>query len=164
VPELKELDAKYIYEPWKAPIADQKKPGVRIRGDGKEEVEGMYPKPMFDFNERSICLDRMKKAYQVGLYGDDEKAIDGTWRKLFDDITEGPTEGKSFEDATGTGAGSDGKVQDGGDEGSDGAVEEDKSGAKEEGREDKGGDNSRKGAKQKRSRGTPRWTREKSKV
>jgi cryptochrome len=145
VPELKGLDAKFIYEPWKAAIADQKKAGVKIHGDGKEEKEGVYPKPMFDFNERrDICMDGMKKAYQIGLYGDDPKVIDGTWRKLFDEASEGLTEGKTLEDAMGNRVGSDEKVQY--DEGkrSDGAVEEDEGGAKEEGGENRGGERSQK--------------------
>lgn len=156
VPELKKMDKKYIYEPWIAPIADQKKAGVRIQGDGKEDQEGIYPKPMFDFNERrTICLDGMKKAYQVGLYGNDPKVIDGTWRKLFDDTPEGPTEGKSFVGAMGLEAGDGEKMQDGLDGGyeNDGGVEEDESGA-EEGGENKGGEKSRKGAKRKRGQGT----------
>jgi cryptochrome len=104
VPELKALGDKWIYEPWKAPIAEQKKAGVRVTGDGSksEDEDGMtlYPKPMFDFNQRrQICLDNMKKAYHVGLYGDHPDAIDGSWRKRFDNAAEGPTEGSSFEDA-----------------------------------------------------------------
>lgn len=85
VPELKEMDAKYIYEPWKAPLPDQKKAGVRVRGDGLNDVqEGTYPKPMFDFpRRRDACLAAMKTAYKVGLHGNDEKVLDGTWRELF---------------------------------------------------------------------------------
>ena len=85
VPELKDMDAKYIYEPWKAPIQDQKKAGVRVTGDGLGEAEkGTYPKPMFDFSERrSKCLSAMKTAYDVGLRGNDKKVLDGTWRGLF---------------------------------------------------------------------------------
>jgi cryptochrome len=88
VPELKELDQKYIYEPWKAPIADLRKAGVKIEGNGETNRagEGIYPKPMFDFNERRVfCLDAMKKAYSIGLYGNDEKVLNGTWKQLFDD-------------------------------------------------------------------------------
>ncbi len=157
VPELKGLDKKYIYEPWKAPLADQKRAGVRIQGDGEREEEGVYPKPMFDFAERrTICLDGMKKAYQVGLYGDDPRVIDGTWRKLFDDDVEGPTEGKSFEDAMAKNAGGDGKkVRDGNMlESDEGAVEEDENGAKEKGGENKGGDKRSNGTKRKRAQGT----------
>lgn len=155
VPELKELDAKYIYEPWKAPIADQKKAGVRIQGDGKKEEEGVYPKPMFDFNERrSICIEGMKKAYKVGLYGNDPKVIDGTWRKLFGNDAEVPTEGNTFEDAMGEEAIDDGKIRADDEDGEahNGAVDEDESGAKKEGGESKGGD--RKGANRKRGQGT----------
>lgn len=85
VPELKNLDAKYIYEPWKAPIQDQKKAGVRIKGDGLTDVEeGTYPKPMFDFSERrKVCINSMKTAYDVGFHGADEKVVDGSWRDSF---------------------------------------------------------------------------------
>ncbi|KAL3423609.1 DNA photolyase [Phlyctema vagabunda] len=156
VPELTSLDKKYIYEPWEAPIADQKKAGVRIQGDGKSGDEGIYPKPMFDFSERrTICLDGMKKAYHVGLYGNNPKVIDGTWRTLFDDNAEGPTEGKSFEDAM-THRDNGHKIKDtpaGGDE-NDGAVEEDEKGAQEKEGETKGGDTKKKGTKRKSSQGT----------
>ena len=97
VPELADMPKKYIYEPHKAPIADQKKAGVRIDGDGsQQEKDGskLYPKPMFDFNvQRDICLEGMKNAYHVGLYGNDPKVMDGSCKKLFDDAGEGPTEG-----------------------------------------------------------------------
>lgn len=152
VPELKWLDAKYIYEPWKAPIAEQKKAGVRIQGNGSKEQDAVYPKPMFDFNERrNVCMDGMKKAYTLGLYGNDPKVIDGTWRKLFDDDAEGPTEGSNFEDAMAQDNGTDEKLQ-GGDgkvEGRNAAVEEDESGTKEEGGENNGGDR-KSGSKRKR--------------
>jgi cryptochrome len=97
VPELADMPKKFIYEPHKAPIADQKKAGVRIDGDGsQQEKDGLkvYPKPMFDFNtQRDICLEGMKNAYHVGLYGNDPKVMDGSWKKLFDDAGEGPTSG-----------------------------------------------------------------------
>ena len=41
-------------------------------------------------------MDGMKKAYKVGLYGDDPRVVDGSWRKLFDDDAEGTTNGESF--------------------------------------------------------------------
>ncbi|MCJ1307024.1 hypothetical protein MMC25_000670 [Agyrium rufum] len=104
VPELKDFPAKYIYEPWKAPIQDQKKAGCVIKGDGShKEVDGIraYPKPMFDFNERrEICIQGLKNAYHVGLYGNDKKVLDGSWRALFDDDAEGPTEGTNEADGT----------------------------------------------------------------
>ncbi|KAJ4361001.1 uncharacterized protein N0V89_001570 [Didymosphaeria variabile] len=97
VPELEHFDKKYIYEPWKAPIVDQKKWGCLIKGDGTKtgDVElKMYPKPMLDFpKQREICIQGMKNAYHIGLYGNNSKVLDGTWRKLFDDSAEGPTEG-----------------------------------------------------------------------
>ncbi|KAH6888634.1 FAD binding domain of DNA photolyase-domain-containing protein [Thelonectria olida] len=87
VPELKDMDEKYIYEPWKAPLLDQKRAKVRIKGDGLTDVgEGTYPKPMFDFNERrDVCLNAMKTAYRVGLHGNDGPVLDGTWREQFPD-------------------------------------------------------------------------------
>ncbi|TKA31050.1 hypothetical protein B0A50_02018 [Salinomyces thailandicus] len=114
VPELKDLPKKFIFEPHKAPIQDQKKAGVVVKGDGSQEKEGdvaMYPKPMLDFNEaRDVCLQGMKQAYHVGLYGNSPKVLDGSWKQLFDDSGEGPTEGEqggpggmlSFEEADGT--------------------------------------------------------------
>ena len=82
VPELKYFTAKYIYEPWKAPIQDQRKARCFIKGDGiEDEINGVkvYPKPMFDFNERrTICMKGMRSAYQAKLYGDDPKVLDGT--------------------------------------------------------------------------------------
>ncbi|KAG5966427.1 hypothetical protein E4U57_002491 [Claviceps arundinis] len=87
VPELRNLNAKYIYEPWKAPLLDQNKAGVRIKGDGLTDVQdGTYPKPMFDFNKRrDVCIAAMKTAYQVGLHGNDERVANGSWRELFPD-------------------------------------------------------------------------------
>jgi len=87
VPELKGLGEKWIYEPWKAPKAELKKAGVRIEGDGMgEREEGTYPEPMFDFAERrGVCIEGMKKAYKVGLYGDDPRVLDGSWKGLFED-------------------------------------------------------------------------------
>ncbi|KAL6692758.1 putative photolyase class 1 [Trichoderma pleuroticola] len=85
VPELSRVKEKYIYEPWKMPLSDQKEAGVRVTGDGlSEHQQGTYPKPMFDFNERrGICMAAMKNAYAVGLYGNDDKVLDGSWRTLF---------------------------------------------------------------------------------
>ena len=102
VPELKDFPSKYIYEPWKAPIQDQMKAGCVIKGDGTDtETDGMkvYPKPMFDFAERrNICIEGVKSAYHVKLYGNDPKVKDGTWRELFSDDAEGPTEGTKDSD------------------------------------------------------------------
>lgn len=88
VPELKDLPAKYIYEPWKAPLPDQKQAGVRITGDGLSAAQDhkfkTYPKPMFDFNERrEICMAAMKDAYKANLFGNDERVADGSWSELF---------------------------------------------------------------------------------
>ncbi|CAA9958884.1 Cryptochrome/photolyase FAD-binding domain-containing protein [Pyrenophora teres f. maculata] len=97
VPELARFDKKYIYEPHKAPIVDQKKWGCLIKGDGLAAAEGSmktYPKPMFDFAQRrDICLAGMKNAYHVNLYGNSPQVLDGSWRKMFEDGAEGPTEG-----------------------------------------------------------------------
>lgn len=87
VPELKNFDKKYIYEPHKAPIADQKSWGCQISGDGTEsgtKEMAKYPKPMFEFSEkRQECLDRMKEAYDAHLFGDDKKVMSGEWKKMF---------------------------------------------------------------------------------
>ncbi|KAF1985163.1 cryptochrome-2 [Aulographum hederae CBS 113979] len=96
-PELENFPDKYIYEPWRAPIADQKAWGCLIKGDtcGEDGEYKVYPKPMFDFpTRREVCKQAMKKAYSVGLHGNDQQVLDGTWRKLFDDDAEGPTDGK----------------------------------------------------------------------
>ena len=98
IPELAKVPGKYIYEPWKTPIQDLKKAGVTLKKNAElDEKDGnlkTYPKPMFDFNERrQICIDGLKQAYDVGLYGNDSKVLDGTWRKLFPDDAEGPTKG-----------------------------------------------------------------------
>lgn len=56
----------------------------------------MYPKAMFDFNEaRQICIDKMKEAYDTGLYGDDQKVVSGEWKKIF-----GYSDGKKNKDET----------------------------------------------------------------
>lgn len=87
VPELKNFDKKYIYEPHKAPISDQKKWGCQVKGDGTDTDSkdmALYPKPMLDFNQaREDCISKMKEAYDTGLYGDDEKVMSGAWKKIF---------------------------------------------------------------------------------
>lgn len=99
VPELRHVPEKWIYEPWKMSIRDQREAGVVIKGTGlvEGEMEGeyrMYPKPMLDFPERrEACIQGMKQAYEVGLYGNHEKVLDGTWKEMFPDGGEGPTEG-----------------------------------------------------------------------
>ena len=52
VPELAKFDKKFIYEPWKAPIADQQKWGCRVTNDESAAGGQSYPKPMFDFDKR----------------------------------------------------------------------------------------------------------------
>lgn len=88
VPELAEVPGRYIYEPWKAPDLDLDKAGVRLvdfPGVGETMPEGTYPKPMFDFEERrKVCIARLKKAYAVGLRGNDQRVLDGSWRELFE--------------------------------------------------------------------------------
>jgi cryptochrome len=57
VPELKNFPAKFIYEPWTAPIKTQKDAGCIIGQD--------YPKPIVDHKEVSKkCIARMKAAYE----------------------------------------------------------------------------------------------------
>ncbi|KAL8636272.1 MAG: hypothetical protein Q9228_006320, partial [Teloschistes exilis] len=141
VPELKEYNKKYIYEPWKAPIADQKKWGCLIKGDqlGEEGNMKVYPKPMFDFNERrGICIEGVKNAYHVGLYGNDPRVKDGSWRNLFDDRAEGPTEGTKGPTVEGQSGIVDGNEVD--EENMDLGVIQDEREAEHKGGENKGGD------------------------
>jgi deoxyribodipyrimidine photolyase len=98
VPELREFDDTVLYEPWRAARADQRKWGCWVRGEGErsEDEDGemkVYPKPMFDFAQRrDVCIQGMKNAYRVDLYGDDERVLNGTWQDLFEDDAEGATE------------------------------------------------------------------------
>lgn len=91
-PELSRFDKKYIFEPWKAPISDQKQWRCRVTGTGMipeqtEDCMSVYPKPMFDFDERrAICLDKMRRAYEVGIHGDDTRLREGSWRDSFASI------------------------------------------------------------------------------
>ncbi|KAI1494756.1 DNA photolyase [Biscogniauxia mediterranea] len=105
VPELRRLDAKFIYEPWKASRAALDEAGVTIRGDGLDGGAAgngggqTYPEPMFDFAERRrVCIAAMKTAYSVGLYGDDERVRDGTWRALFEKAGATEMEGVNDDD------------------------------------------------------------------
>jgi len=98
IPELKDMPAKYIYEPWKAPISDQKKANIVIKGDGSTETDEqglrMYPKPMLDFpTQREKCIRGLKAAYDAKLYGNSKEVKDGTWKRFFSDDGEGPTQG-----------------------------------------------------------------------
>ncbi|KAI1180239.1 DNA photolyase [Nemania sp. FL0916] len=96
VPELKKLDAKYIYEPWTAGSATLDKAGVRIEGDGLSagQKKGVYPEPMLDFQERrKVCISAMKRAFSIGLHGDDEAVKNGTWKERFEEAGETEMEG-----------------------------------------------------------------------
>lgn len=101
MPELRYYDKKYIYEPHKAPIADQRawkcmitdnnelssnSNGAEVKHDQSKHEEKMatYPKQMFDFDERrKICIDELKHAYDVKMYGDDKRVMNGEWRTIF---------------------------------------------------------------------------------
>ncbi|KAL8707178.1 MAG: hypothetical protein Q9220_007745 [cf. Caloplaca sp. 1 TL-2023] len=157
VPELEKFGKKCIYEPWKASVKDQREWGCLIKGDGsggsEAEEGGMkcYPKPMFDFNERrNVCIAGMKEAYRVGLYGDDGRVKDGSWKKLFDDEGEGPTEGDGGEIVEGQ----TGVKYDDGDEDGDMGVEQDEREAEHKGGENRGGDKTPRGGKRKRGQAT----------
>ena len=57
------MPAKFIYEPWKAPIADQKKAGCIIGVD--------YPKPIVDHDVVSKeNMGKMAKAYEAHKAGE----------------------------------------------------------------------------------------------
>ncbi|KAK6356341.1 hypothetical protein TWF718_000702 [Orbilia javanica] len=75
IPQLKNFPEKYIYEPWKCPIADQRAAGCMI---GKD-----YPKPMFDWKDRKeICIRGMKTAFEAGFHGNDVEVINGEARTI----------------------------------------------------------------------------------
>lgn len=60
-----------------------------------------YPKQMFDFDERrKICIDGMKHAYDVKMYGDDERVMSGKWRQIFDYPSEAHTKDMKVKDET----------------------------------------------------------------
>lgn len=103
VPELALYPEKFIYEPWKAPIADQKRWRCLIQGNGTATAAvasepgvpaatttTTYPKPMFDFAaRRTICIEGLKTAYKTGFHGADQRVRDGSWRTLFPPDSEG---------------------------------------------------------------------------
>lgn len=98
VPELAQFGDGCIYEPWKANRAEQRRWGCWVKGDGSNNggQEGggdemkVYPAPMFDFDERRrVCMEGMKVAYKIGLYGNDARLKDGSWRNLFPARAEG---------------------------------------------------------------------------
>eukprot|EP00471_Norrisiella_sphaerica_P002941 CAMPEP_0184480814 /NCGR_PEP_ID=MMETSP0113_2-20130426/2322_1 /TAXON_ID=91329 /ORGANISM="Norrisiella sphaerica, Strain BC52" /LENGTH=544 /DNA_ID=CAMNT_0026859541 /DNA_START=93 /DNA_END=1727 /DNA_ORIENTATION=+ len=102
IPALKKYPAKYIYEPWKAPLSVQKSCGCVI---GKD-----YPKPIIeDHTKRSKeNMSKMKAAYDAHKAGKpltkakeyvegDKKG--GTLRKLFEGS--GPEQSRS-KNSTGT--------------------------------------------------------------
>ena len=76
---------KYIYSPWTAPIAVQKKAGCII---GEH-----YPAPIVDDKEsKATSVAKIKRAYAANLHGDDPKVLDGTAEEFvrsFGDIDEG---------------------------------------------------------------------------
>ena len=58
-PELEKFGQKYIYKPWKAPIADQKRWGCVTKGDGSvQEESGMKvcSTPMLDIMGGGRCV------------------------------------------------------------------------------------------------------------
>ena len=80
LPQLKNMPAKYVFEPWLAPLDVQKKAGCVVGVD--------YPPPMVDHAEASkACIERLAEAYKAhkeGLGGTikaEPKVISGTKRK-----------------------------------------------------------------------------------
>ncbi|KAL8279146.1 hypothetical protein RQP46_008402 [Phenoliferia psychrophenolica] len=68
VPELSKLSDKYVYEPWKASIAEQTKAGCLL-----------YPKRMVDEKEaRELSMLGMKAAYSAKMQGNDKRVLNGT--------------------------------------------------------------------------------------
>lgn len=63
VPVLAQMPAKYIYEPWKAPVTVQRAAGCLV---GKH-----YPFPIVDHKiALRRCLEGMKASYAAGKYGE----------------------------------------------------------------------------------------------
>lgn len=109
VPELKAMPAKYIYKPWTAPIADQKKAGCII---GKD-----YPNPIVDHQKvRDANIARFKAAVDASKGGALPEKFGSAAASQGD---RGPMETKlsftpsvassSFEKGTGKGTGRKGK-------------------------------------------------------
>ncbi|KAF8759589.1 DNA photolyase [Rhizoctonia solani] len=70
IPELRKFPDQYIYEPWLAPKSVQREAGCIIGID--------YPAPMLDEKEeKNRNIERMRAAYQAGLYGDSPKVLSG---------------------------------------------------------------------------------------
>ncbi|KAL8679189.1 MAG: hypothetical protein Q9186_004486 [Xanthomendoza sp. 1 TL-2023] len=160
VPELGKFPKRFVYEPWKASLVDQRRWGCFVKGDGcgdgEEGEYKVYPKPMFDFDKRrGICIAGMKNAYRIGLYGDDARVKDGSWRELFDDEGEG-VRGKTVEGHTADGDGDGKGVHK---EKMDLGIDQDEREAAHAGGENKGGDDDvgrggGGGGKRKRGQGT----------
>jgi hypothetical protein len=58
------MHAKCIYEPWKAPVQEQRKAEVVIKVDGSTHEKGMHLKLIFDFSVGSYVME----VYVVCLY------------------------------------------------------------------------------------------------
>jgi cryptochrome len=71
VPELAELPAKYIYEPWTANVSILKKAGVKLGVD--------YPRPIVDHSVVSKeNMSKMKLAYDAYKTKGNQKTVDGS--------------------------------------------------------------------------------------
>ncbi|KAH7926248.1 hypothetical protein BV22DRAFT_1104439 [Leucogyrophana mollusca] len=70
-PELAKFPDKFIYTPHLAPVDVQEKAGCIIGRD--------YPFPMLDKKvEKERCIQRVKAAYALGLYGNDAAVLNGS--------------------------------------------------------------------------------------
>lgn len=65
MPKLAKLPDKYIYEPWKAPIAVQKTAGVIIGKDYPEPIVEHAPVSKENMSKMSYAYDQYKEATQV---------------------------------------------------------------------------------------------------
>lgn len=70
-PELDGFSDKYIYEPWKASSAEQKKAGCIIGVDYPERI-------VDDKAAKERCIQLIRAAYAAKIMGDDPKVLDGT--------------------------------------------------------------------------------------
>lgn len=81
IPALKDMPAKYIYEPWKAPLDVQKRAGCVI---GKD-----YPKPIVDHDEaRNRCIAGMKASYSRSMHGDHPDVMNDSVQAVTTSTTE----------------------------------------------------------------------------
>lgn len=94
-PELDGFSDKYIYEPWKASAAEQKKAGCVLGKDYPERI-------VDDKAAKEKCIQLIKAAYAAKLMGDDPKVLEGTADDYINSFLDGDIDEKK-EDSAGKG-------------------------------------------------------------